>query len=445
METKIITNDALIRTSVQELMKQGVSLSITQSRLKAFLKKIIINPLKRFAVNLGLKKEAETVSLVDQISMKIASNLKTVILPGSNIIEVKSYHNNPAQGALILGSMFDNYLKFRHKLFSDPNAGDLFREQTKTYIDEIDQLQQERLKLLKDFSISDIHKEIVNQLDIILSMKKDLFVLEDEFLEKQMTMAYMNKLLLEYEPAKNGQYKPFPYDFDDEKIKNFSNRLDDLLFEYHDTLRVFKADTKKGRFLKNQINKLWIEQVELIRKKIELQKNDLETLSQIIDTKKKNIAGFIDRNEQLIEVQSRLGRLDSQISLLKKNYETFYQKLEESKIEQASEASQMSNVQILSRPSIPDKPFFPRKIIVIPLGILTGFLIGISVALIREFFDNTYKTPFQVTRHLNLPCIGSIGYSEEIIEQPVITKKMRKLFLIISIITIAFVLLFFPR
>lgn len=445
LETKIITNYELIRTSVEKLVKQGVSLSTAQNSLKNFLKKTIINPLKRFALTLGFKKEAETVSFVDQISMKIASSLKTVILPGSNIIEVRFYHNNPAQGALTLDSMFDNYLKFRHKILSDPNAGDLFREQTKTYTDEIYQLQQERLKLLKDYSVSDIHKEIITQLDMIMSMKKDLFVLEDEFLAKQRMMAYMNKLLLEYEPAKNGQYKPFPYDFEDEKIKNFSNRLDDLLFEYHDTLRVFRADTKKGRFLKNQINKLWVEQVELIRKKIELQKNDLETLSQTIDTKKKNIAGFINRNEQLIEVQSRLERLDAQISLLKKNYETFYQKLEESKIEQASEASQMSNVQILSRPSIPDKPFFPRKIIVIPCGILTGFLIGISVALIREFFDNTYKTPFQVTRHLNLPCIGSIGYSGEIIEQPLATKKMGKLFLIIFIIFTVVVLLLFSR
>ncbi|MGD9161939.1 MAG: GNVR domain-containing protein, partial [Desulfobacteraceae bacterium] len=288
-------------------------------------------------------------------------------------------------------------------------------------------------------------KEIESQLDMISTMKKDLFVLEDEFLKKQRTMEYMDKLLLEYTPANDSAYKPFPYDFEDEKIKNFSNRLDDLLFEYYDTLRIFKADAKKSQLLKNQIDKLWVELVELIRKKIELQKNELETLRQTIDNKKKNVARFVNRNEELIAVESRLDSLNTKITLLKGNYETFYQKLEESKIEQASEASQMSNVQILSRASIPDKPFFPRKIFVIPFGILTGFLIGISVALIREFFDRTFKTPFQVTRHLNLPCIGSIGYSGEIIEQPLVTKRMGKIFLIMGIIVIVFFWLLFPR
>ena len=122
---------------------------MTQSRLKWFIKKTIINPLRSLAIALGLKKEKEEISFVDQISMEAAANLKTVILPGSNIIEVRLYHNDPAQGTLTLGSMFDNYLKFRHKVFSNPNAGNLFRGQTKTYIEEVDQLKQERLKLLK--------------------------------------------------------------------------------------------------------------------------------------------------------------------------------------------------------------------------------------------------------------------------------------------------------
>ena len=445
LETKIITSYDLIRTSVQGLVEEGAALSMTQSRLKWFIKKTIINPLRSLAIALGLKKEKEEISFVDQISMEAAANLKTVILPGSNIIEVRLYHNDPAQGTLTLGSMFDNYLKFRHKVFSNPNAGNLFRGQTKTYIEEVDQLKQERLKLLKDYSVSDVQKEIESQLDMISTMKQDLFVLEDEFLKKQRTMAYMDKLLQEYTPIDDSTYKPFPYDFEDEKIKNFSNRMDDLLFEYYDTLRVFKADAKKSQLLKNQIDKLWVELVELIRKKIELQKNELETLKQTIENKKKNVARFVNRNEELIEVESMLDRLNTKIALLKGNYETFYQKLEESKIEEASEASQMSNVQILSRASIPDKPFFPRKIVVIPLGILTGILIGISVALIREFFDRTFKTPFQATRHLNLPCIGSIGFSGEIVEQPLITKRMGKIYLIMCIIAVVFFWLLFPR
>lgn len=445
LETKIITNYDLIRTSVEGLVEQGVSLSTTQSRLEWFIKKIILKPLKSIAISLGLKKEAEAVSFADKITMGIAADLRTVIIPGSNIIEVKLYHKDPVQGALTLGSMFDNYLKFRRKLFSDPNTGYLFREQAKIYIDEVDQLKQERLKLLRIFSVSNVVKEIDSQLDMISTMKQDLFVLEDEFLKKQRSMAYMDKLLLEYSQINDSTYKPFPYDFEDEKIRNFNLRLDDLLFEYYDTLRIFKIDTKKPQMLEDQINKLWIKLVKLIKMKIELQRNELETLRQIIENKKKNVRMFLNRNEELIAVESRLDRLNTKITLLKRNHETFYQKLEESKIAQTSEASQMSNVQILSRASIPGKPFFPRKIFVIPIGILTGLLISISVALIKEFFDRTFKTPFQATQYLNLPCIGSLGFYGEIIDQPLITKRMGKIILIMCIVTILLFWLLCPR
>ena len=146
LETKIITSNDLIRTSVEGLLEKGVSLSMTQSRLQWFIKKIIISPLKSLAISLGLKKEG-VVSSVDQLSMEISSNLRTVIIPGSDIIEVQLYDNNPIQGTLALDSIFDNYLKFRRKVLSDPNAGDLFREQTKIYIDEMEQLLETRRRI----------------------------------------------------------------------------------------------------------------------------------------------------------------------------------------------------------------------------------------------------------------------------------------------------------
>ena len=83
-------------------------------------------------------------------------------------------------------------------------------------------------------------------------------------------------------------------------------------------------------------------------------------------------------------------------------------KLEESRIEQTSRIAQTSNVQVIGRASIPDEPAFPKKKIVIPIGVIAGLLLGLALAFIKELLDHTFKTPEDVAQQLGLPVIGSL-------------------------------------
>ena len=51
---------------------------------------------------------------------------------------------------------------------------------------------------------------------------------------------------------------------------------------------------------------------------------------------------------------------------------------------------------------------FPGMEVIIPLGILIGFITGLSLGFLREFFDHTFKKPSDVENFIGLPVIFSI-------------------------------------
>ena len=407
-ETKIISNEDLIRNSLEKILEQGESLFEEPSELKVFFRKYIIEPIDRFLIFIGALDAEDKLSEIDLLTEEISDKLSTVIVPGSNVIEVELLHENPNIGAIILNSIFDNYLQFRLILFTSKEADSFFSDKLEKYRRQLDQLEKDKIMLLKQVSLSDVEKETLSQNELIESIRKDLVKLEDEYLEKQRSSTYLNQLFEQHFKTQTNVTLPFPYNFEDKETDQFNEKLNSLLFEYSDSIKVYKTDSPKIKHLRKQINDLRSKLIYLIKNKIQRQKYDTETIKQTIYYKNEKLAFLLSKNQAFIKMQSKLDRINNEIELHNANYESFFRKLEESKIEKASQISQMSNVQILSRASVPKKPFFPDKELVIPIGILTGLLLGISFGFIMEFFNHTFKTPDHVLRYLDLPVIGSI-------------------------------------
>lgn len=74
----------------------------------------------------------------------------------------------------------------------------------------------------------------------------------------------------------------------------------------------------------------------------------------------------------------------------------------------ALEIMKLENIQIIDRAVIAELPAKPNKIFNITISVLIGFLLGLFIVLITEYFDDTIKTPEDITKHLDLPIIGTI-------------------------------------
>jgi polysaccharide biosynthesis transport protein len=80
-------------------------------------------------------------------------------------------------------------------------------------------------------------------------------------------------------------------------------------------------------------------------------------------------------------------------------------------ISEVAEAGQPNeNVVMICNPARPDKnPVSPKSMLIIPLGIVVGLLVGLGLAFFIEYLDTSVKTIDDVERSLQAPVLGIIS------------------------------------
>lgn len=74
----------------------------------------------------------------------------------------------------------------------------------------------------------------------------------------------------------------------------------------------------------------------------------------------------------------------------------------------------VDNVQVIDEAEVPKGPIKPNKMLNIAIAGILGLMISFGIIFLLEFLDNTFKSPNDVEKYLDLPVIGAI---------PVITEK----------------------
>lgn len=71
------------------------------------------------------------------------------------------------------------------------------------------------------------------------------------------------------------------------------------------------------------------------------------------------------------------------------------------------------NIKVIEAVELPEKPVSPNKKMNIAIAFLLGLMVGVALAFLLEFLDNTFKNKDQLERELDIPVIGSIPTVKE--------------------------------
>ncbi len=92
------------------------------------------------------------------------------------------------------------------------------------------------------------------------------------------------------------------------------------------------------------------------------------------------------------------------------NYRAYLQGVQQARIADDLNKQKITTISIYDPASVAsDLPAYPRKALVIGLGMVIGIILGLSVGFLLESWDDKINTPWQVNTMLGLPLLGSMA------------------------------------
>lgn len=337
----------------------------------------------------------------NDVLSKIIESRIVEIAPGSTIIKVSMTSKNQQALTVVLNSFLDEYIYFRGTIFVPEQAQSFFQGQADRYEHDIYDNEQELLDIIKKAETADPSAEIANNMQTKLALQKDLTDLEDQRIELENEVLHLHNWI-------NQKDAVFFSSIDNYTISTFSEKLQSLYIEYGELQRVYTEDSTKIIRIKEQIKNT----LNALRKEAtmytDLKEKQLKSIDEKIAYTKSLLDNIQERNGQLKDFQYQFERVERRLQVLKGSFTTFFTRNEEAKINSSDTVDDLFDVRILSRPGVPQDPYYPRKEVVIPLGLFIGFILGCSLGFIKEYFDHTIKRPEDVHQYVEVPVVLSI-------------------------------------
>ena len=226
-------------------------------------------------------------------------------------------------------------------------------------------------------------------------LNKDLTDAESETLKKRAL----------YEYAESGALDAVPQLRDNTVLQDMQKRRAELSVLYTDAVNQYGPNFPKVQRLQAQIKDLE-DQMTRERRGIVMElKSDYdearareELLSERLDQQKAETNAM---SEKMVQYNILKRDADANKAL----YEGLLTKLKEAGI---SAGLKSSNIRIVDPAMIPSAPSRPAKARNIALAFLVGLVGGIGLALLREYLDNTVKTPDDVENLSRLPSLAVV-------------------------------------
>jgi polysaccharide biosynthesis transport protein len=319
-------------------------------------------------------------------------------IPNSRLLEITFEATDPVLAARILNAHLENYkaqnIQSRYDATAEASAW--LASQLSDLKLKVERSETDRINYERENQIWSLDNDKGNMTTQRLSdLNKELTDAESETLKKRAL----------YEYAESGAEDAVPQLRDNTVLDDMQKRRAELSVQYTDAVNQYGPNFPKVQRIQAQIKDIE-DQMTRERHGIILElKSDYdearareELLSERLDQQKAETNAMSEKM-----VQYNILRRDADAN--KALYEGLLTKLKEAGI---SAGLKSSNIRIVDPAMIPSSPARPAKARNIALAFLVGLVGGIGLALLREYLDNTVKTPDDVENLSRLPSLAVV-------------------------------------
>lgn len=348
------------------------------------------------AINLGSLKNQK---LPPEVGAFLGA-LSVRRIPNTRLMEIGFESTDPKMAAEILNTHLENYI------YQNTRSG-MVSAKTATSM-----LQNELTELSTKVRNSEdalIAYERANQIWNVDDKNDKSNVATERLgdLNRQLTEAQSDTLRKQalFEFAKTGDIDAVPQLRENGLLQQLQTRRADLSVLYTDSVNQYGPNYPKVQRIQAQIKEI-DDQMARTRKGILAQleseyleaKQREELLGRVLDSQKTEVNAM---SEKMIQYNILKREAEANKSL----YDSLQTKLKEAEI---SSGLRSENIRVIDPAVIPSYPTRPAKTRNIALAFLVGLVGGVGLALLREYLDNTVKTPDDVETLTRLPSLAVV-------------------------------------
>lgn len=324
-------------------------------------------------------------------------NLSVKRVPNSRLMDVSFESTDPQLAARTVNAHIATYIEqnYRSKYEATSQASDWLADQLRDFKIKVQKSEDARIAY-----------ERQNQI-WTLDDKQNMTTQRLSDINKQYTDAQAERMRKEsmYEFAKAGNLDAVPQGDSNSTLTDFLKKRGETSADYADALQQYGPNFPKVLRLKAQLKDI-DDNIEKEKQKIlDVLESDYREARQRETLLADALNEAKAETNQMAEKMVEYNILKREAEANKALYEGLMTKMKETAI---SGALRSSNIRVVDPAMVPSTPARPAKTKNIILSFLVGLVGGIGLALLREYLDNTVKTPDDIETLARLPSLAVV-------------------------------------
>ena len=340
----------------------------------------------------------------------------------SDVVHVSFRHSDPRTAAQTVNLLVDLFKARRLRIYKVPDVSIFLEEQVEAYWQRL-KTSEEKLRVFEQTHQVFSHEQ---QRSLLLAQRMDgktalnaaqsrVAELQERHtsLDRQMrTMAETTPLATEPDAI---------IDEARSRLFNLQLRRQELLRQFKErhpqVINIQKEIQLAQTFLKSRekasrgrvtIGKNVVYQ-DLQKEKVQV-RADLQSQEAKITVLEQQRAQ-VDRELQTLSLRAQeLRDLQRRLARSEKNYQIYADRLETARVSDEMDRRKLANISVVQPATAPMKPVWPRRRLLIVLGVVVGAVAGMGLALFAEYLGQDFNTPGSVERRLELPVLATVSY-----------------------------------
>ena len=337
------------------------------------------------------------------------ASLSVKRVPNSRLMDISFESTSPLQAAQVVNAHIKNFI--------EQNFQSRYEATTRASTWLTDQLNELKIRVEKAEDAR-IAYERQNQIWALDGDKQNVTTQRLSDLNKQLTDAQSERMRKQslFEFAKAGDLDSVPQIRDNPGVQDLLRKRSEVNNQYSDALNQYGPNFPKVQRLQAQLKELDAaadKEKKGVIARLESEYREArqreELLTKALDQQKTEV-------NQMSERMVQYSILKREAEANKALYDGLLTKLKEAGI---SAGLRSSNIRVVDPAMVPTYPARPAKTRNIALSLVIGLVGGIGLALLREYMDNTVKSPDDIEALVRLPSLAVVpAFSESNGDRP---------------------------